>query len=120
MEAEFGRSFQHCMLIDGNDDRGIDVGICSQYPITEMISHVDDVYPGDDDTYIPVFDRDCPEFTVQLQKTQNVHVLCNHFKSKGYGGLADSAKRREQQAKRVAEILKNTILKRTWLSSPEI
>jgi hypothetical protein len=37
--------FEHIMLIDGNDDRGIAVGLLTQqnYPITRMLSHVDDV-----------------------------------------------------------------------------
>lgn len=50
--------YPHVMLIDGNDDRGIDVGIMmkSGYTIESMRSHVDDF---DDEGR--VFSRDCPE-----------------------------------------------------------
>jgi hypothetical protein len=36
--------YDHVMLIDGNDDRGIDVGILvkKKYPIVSICSHVDD------------------------------------------------------------------------------
>src|SRR3546814_9536500 len=39
-----GRPYDHVMLIDGNDERGIDVGLLTRaaYPIDAMPSHVDD------------------------------------------------------------------------------
>ena len=42
LAAEFGFSYPHYMVIDGNDDRGIDVGIASKFPIETARSHVDD------------------------------------------------------------------------------
>lgn len=50
------------MLIDGNDDRGIDVGIMlkEEYRIVRMLSHVDDK----DDEGI-VFSRDCAEYEIK-------------------------------------------------------
>jgi hypothetical protein len=40
-----GQSYDHTMLIDGNDERGIDVGIISRkgFEIRSMTSHVDDI-----------------------------------------------------------------------------
>jgi hypothetical protein len=40
-----GQSYDHTMLINGNDERGIDVGIISRkgFEIRSMTSHVDDV-----------------------------------------------------------------------------
>ena len=48
--------YPHVMVIDGNDDRGIDVGLVSRFPIATMRSHVDDLVDG-----TLVFSRDCPE-----------------------------------------------------------
>ena len=70
------------MLIDGNDDRGIDVGLLAKqgYEIDRIRSHIDDR-----DAERVVFSRDCPEFTVRTPTGQRLVVLVNHFKSKGYG-----------------------------------
>lgn len=89
------------MLIDGNDERGIDVGLLTKpgYPIESIVSHVDDMENGS-----RVFSRDCPEFTVQVSETRRVLLLVNHLKSKGYGSMAESDARRKAQAKRIREI----------------
>ncbi|MGL3608248.1 endonuclease/exonuclease/phosphatase family protein [Rhizobium sp. G187] len=99
-----GTAFRHVMLIDGNDERGIDVGLLSgpAFPIGRMRSHVDDrLSDGSDRT---VFSRDCPEFEVTTAKGERLLVMVNHFKSKGFGGTAESNRRRTAQATRVAEI----------------
>lgn len=95
------RIFGHVMLIDGNDDRGIDVGILTRgdHPIERIVSHVDDA-----DLAGPIFGRDCPEYTVRLPSGAELLVLVNHFKSKGHGAARDSNRRRRRQAERVAEI----------------
>ena len=89
------------MLIDGNDERGIDVGLLTKpsIPIESIVSHVDDVENGN-----RIFSRDCPEFTVQVSETARVLLLVNHLKSKGFGSKAESDARRKAQAKRVREI----------------
>jgi len=94
-------SFQHVMLIDGNDERGIDVGLFTKAnsPIMAMHSHVDD--PGSDHT--PIFSRDCAEYEVDADG-QKLLLMVNHFKSKGYGSPAVSNARRQAQAERVAAI----------------
>lgn len=89
------------MLIDGNDSRGIDVGLFSRRPITAMRSHIFDPDPK---TGRPVFSRDCPEFEIELEGGKRLWILGNHFKSKGFGNPTDSANRRKAQAKRVAQI----------------
>lgn len=100
-----GTPFRHVMLIDGNDERGIDVGLMSapQYPIGRMRSHVDDRLADGSDRM--VFSRDCPEFEVTTAAGNKLLVMVNHFKSKGFGGKADSDARRKAQAARVAEIV---------------
>lgn len=102
-----GKPFRHVMLIDGNDERGIDVGLMSRtgYPIGRMRSHVDDRLANDQ----PVFSRDCPEFEVATPTGARLVVMVNHLKSKGYGGTTDSNARRKAQAERVAEIYEGLI-----------
>lgn len=96
-----GHAYEHVMLIDGNDERGIDVGILTRedYLIRSMISHVDDV--DDDGT---IFGRDCPEYTIETPSGQTLLVLLNHFKSKGYGKPSESNTKRKRQATRVRAI----------------
>ena len=97
-----GQPYHHVMLIDGNDERGIDVGLLTAqgYPIGEMYSHVDDR----DSKGQRVFSRDCPEYTIQTPSGRPLVLLINHLKSKGYGSLAQSSARRRLQALRVQEI----------------
>ncbi|MGH2906983.1 MAG: endonuclease/exonuclease/phosphatase family protein [Solirubrobacterales bacterium] len=101
IKAVDGEPFEHAMLIDGNDRRGIDVGILtrSNYEIVDIRSHVDDA----DDTG-PIFSRDCPEYTIKTPGGDEIVVLVNHFKSKGYGKPATSNARRKEQAELVAKI----------------
>lgn len=89
------------MLIDGNDDRGIDVGLLTKpgFNIESIISHVDDR-----DNESRIFSRDCPEFTVRVDDDTTMVVMVNHFKSKGFGSTAVSNARRKLQAKRTREI----------------
>ncbi|MET8796500.1 endonuclease/exonuclease/phosphatase family protein [Nocardia sp. NPDC004568] len=94
------------MLIDGNDSRGIDVGILAkdQYPIHDIRSHVDD---GPFDNRI--FSRDCPEYRFDLPEDsglagESLLVLVNHLKSKFGRDQATSDKRRRRQAEEVARI----------------
>ncbi len=102
-DTPYGRS----MLIDGNDSRGIDVGLLSgdEYPVISMVSHVDDR----DRSGKRIFSRDCPEFLIQTAAGYELLVMVNHLKSKGYGGTAASNRRRKAQAKRIAEIYEQRI-----------
>ena len=104
--------YPHAMLIDGNDDRGIDVGVASRWPILDMRSHVDDPDP---ETQRPIFSRDCAEFQIDIPSSPSLWVLVNHFKSRGYGSKAANDAKRKQQAQRVAEILKRFDLKKQWV-----
>ena len=56
-----GTPYEQVMLVDGNDDRGIDVGVMVRAPLTieHIRTHVFDV---DDDGV--VFSRDCCEYHV--------------------------------------------------------
>jgi endonuclease/exonuclease/phosphatase family metal-dependent hydrolase len=96
-----GPIYGHVMLIDGNDDRGIDVGIMTKrsFEIQSIVSHVDDF-----DAHGKIFSRDCAEYKIRTSSGNMLLVLLNHFKSKGYGSPEDNNKKRERQAKRAREI----------------
>src|SRR3990172_3060384 len=95
----------HVMLIDGNDARGIDVGLLSRFPIRTIRSHVDDTFKAKHGQVEKVFSRDCPEYEVALPNGRSVWVLCNHFKSKGYGSQAANDAKRRRQARRARDIV---------------
>ena len=94
-------AYRHHMLIDGNDNRGIDVALASRVPFRQLRSHVDDREGKSE-----VFSRDCLEVELVHPAGFTVWVLLNHFKSKGYGAQATSNAKRRRQAERVAQILK--------------
>jgi endonuclease/exonuclease/phosphatase family metal-dependent hydrolase len=93
------RKFKFPMLIDGNDPRGIDVGVLSNFPIISLKTHIFDG-PANSRT----FSRDCLRVELELPGGKRLHLLCNHFKSKS-GGEAASDARRRRQSERVVEIL---------------
>jgi len=94
--------YTQIMLIDGNDDRGIDVGLMTKkdFNIGLMQSHIHDLKPDGN----PIFSRDCPEYAVNTSSGELIWVLPNHFKSKFGGNDATSIAKRKAQATRVAEI----------------
>jgi len=103
--VEFNKAFEHVMLIDGNDERGIDVGVLSRYPIEGLRSHVDDrdAHGG------RVFSRDCPEYVILLPSGQRLVVIPNHFKSKRGGNDQTAQRRRRAQAETAATIAHNAV-----------
>ena len=50
------RQYDHVMLIDGNDTRGIDVAIYSRYPLGQIWTHMFDGTGAK-----KIFSRDCPQ-----------------------------------------------------------
>lgn len=98
--------FPYNILIDGNDTRGIDVGVLSRYPIKKICTHIFDKEKPASKSYI--FSRDCLELELEIAKNKSLFILCNHFKSKGYSASQTTANaRRKLQAKKVKEILKS-------------
>ncbi|HVF74595.1 MAG TPA: endonuclease/exonuclease/phosphatase family protein [Acidimicrobiales bacterium] len=98
-----GRPYEQVMVVDGNDQRGIDVGLLArcEYPLLEIRSHIFDT-----DAKGVVFSRDCCEYHLRLPDGTRLVVLVNHLKSKGYSAPDDriGAKRRTRQATRIASI----------------
>lgn len=103
----FNCNYEHAMVIDGNDERGIDVGLLSKYEIMSMKSHVDDNYTDKKGNPQHIFSRDCPEYAIRLPNGQRLTILCNHLKSMGYGAQSDNDEKRTRQAERVKEILQD-------------
>jgi endonuclease/exonuclease/phosphatase family metal-dependent hydrolase len=97
-----GEAYAQAMLVDGNDTRGIDVGLMTKtgYQIGWLRSHVDDAAPNGGH----VFSRDCVEACIWTPSGENVWILSNHFKSRGYGVKDASDARRWLQAENVRTI----------------
>lgn len=95
--------YDEVLLIDGNDLRGIDVGVLARagHTVTDIRTHV-----YDRDAEGVVFSRDCAEYHLRTPGGERLVVLVNHFKSKGYSTPGDplGAERRRRQATRVAAI----------------
>lgn len=88
--------YGHEMSIAGNDERGINVGILSRFPIRSMRSHITHETNGK-----RTFSRDCPEYYLDLGAKKEFVVLPNHFASKGSD---KTGARRRVQATAVAAI----------------
>ncbi len=110
LEAQFGLSYKHFMVIDGNDTRGIDLGIMSRFPIKEIRSHVDD--PSGTGF---IFSRDCPEYDIVLPGGERLIILPNHFKSKRNGNDQDSQDRRKLQAETAHQIAKAALTRSEYV-----
>lgn len=117
--AEFlGNYFDRMLSIDGNDPRGIDVGVmirkgCSA-KITAVRTHIDDPEPGKKVTRKSVanfgyqvngavFSRDCLEVDVRVGG-QTLTLMANHLKAQDSKPAVSQA-RRKKQAGRVAALV---------------
>ncbi len=108
------RPYTSIMLIDGNDERGIDVGLMTKegYDVGLMRSHIHDLGKDIDATERPetlpaestIFSRDCPEYAVTTPTGEVIWVLPNHFKSKFGGNNQRSIDKRTAQAIRTRDI----------------
>jgi endonuclease/exonuclease/phosphatase family metal-dependent hydrolase len=102
-EELLGGMYRHVMLVDGNDERGIDVGIMTKpgFPIRSIRSNVDA-----EDAQGTVFSRDCCEYAVSTPSGALLKVLVNHFKSKSGGG-GDQRLRQATKVRAIADDLVN-------------
>jgi endonuclease/exonuclease/phosphatase family metal-dependent hydrolase len=107
-EVMLTKRYRHVMLVDGNDQRGIDVGLLTtaRRPILRVESHVDDrdtknANPTRRDK--PLFSRDAPVFTVRCG-TERLFVVVNHLKSQSPTGDEPPDDLRTRQSDRLAAI----------------
>lgn len=101
------QAWPHALVIDGNDQRRIDVGLLSRFPIVHARSwqHL----MADDGS--PVFDRDCLEADVEVPGLGTLTLFVNHFKSMraetdDVPGRAATRPRRLRQARTVMDIVR--------------
>lgn len=82
-EELLGGRYAHAMLVDGNDPRGIDVGLycVAGVEIDWVRSHVDVPDPV---TGRRLFSRDCPVYRLLLPSGAQLYVLLNHLKSQSF------------------------------------
>ncbi len=111
------QSYDYILLIDGNDDRGIDVSVMSRFPVEWVRSHIHETtnYLG---RKVKTFSRDCLEVLIQLPNGKPLLLMINHLKSMGYSSPDDpqSDIRREGQATRVAELVSEHDLNQEYVA----
>jgi endonuclease/exonuclease/phosphatase family metal-dependent hydrolase len=100
--------YRHVMLVDGNDIRGIDVGLLTtdRFPIGVVSSHVDDRdvnHPDVDKRDSRLFSRDAPVYRVDTGD-EPIWVIANHLKSQSFTGSEPPDQLRGRQSARLAEI----------------
>lgn len=81
-KTELGGKYTASSLIDGNDYRGVDIGVLSKYPIDSVVSHKDEGFPLNG-TQGPnyYYSRDCPEIHIAFNGRKMV-FLGTHLKAK--------------------------------------
>ena len=95
-----GMEYHHRMLVDGNDQRGIDVALMSRHPIVSVRSYRHELAENGAEK---LFSRDCLEAVVMVESVP-LTLYLNHFKSMA-GGRAQTQAKRSEQASRVAAIV---------------
>ncbi len=97
-----GKPYEYVMLLDGNDERGIDLGIMTKkgYQIDTIKTHIFDK----NEKGLNVFSRDLPEYKIITPKGEVVWIIPAHFKSKFGGNDARSIKKRKGEATKAAEV----------------
>ena len=98
-----GGRYGHCMLVDGNDPRGIDVGLLctAAIQVRWVRSHVDTPDPARAGKRL--FSRDCPVYQLRLPGGQDLFLLLNHLKSQSFSG-GDPDPLRTRQADEVRAV----------------
>jgi endonuclease/exonuclease/phosphatase family metal-dependent hydrolase len=109
--GHLGNLYPHIALVEGNDQRLIDVGILSKLPIGTIVSHQTAVHP--DDPNRRVFSRDLLQVEIlhnngnKLFTIYNTH-LKSHFVSAEEDpvqGAINANNRRKRQAETISRIL---------------
>lgn len=101
----FNAELDHVMLVDGNDDRGIDVGLMTKqdFEIRAIRSSVD--VPDPSATGEKLFSRDCADYEIKVGGNKSIRLLINHFKSQSGGGGG----KRLRQSNKVREIVDHLV-----------
>ncbi len=110
-QANLGGLYPHVALIEGNDQRLIDVGILSKLPLGAITSHQTAIHPDDPDRR--VFGRDLLEVEIldnngdKLFKLYNTHLKSHFvpFHEDQVEGKARANARRKRQAETIARLI---------------
>lgn len=89
--------YKEVVLLEGNDERGIDVALMSRYPVTSVKSHKDVRFevPGQG---MQGFQRDLLQVRIQGPNNYAFTVFVAHFKSHHGGPASDVIRRAEAEA----------------------
>lgn len=96
------KKFPYTYVIDGNDNRLIDVGLLSRFEVDFLRTHQ---FTKSSNRRSKVFSRDCLEAHVRLDGGAVLPVFVNHFTSM-MRGRAETRYRREGQSEEMIDILK--------------
>jgi endonuclease/exonuclease/phosphatase family metal-dependent hydrolase len=104
-----GGRYSHVMLVDGNDPRGIDIGLCcdAAIEVASIRSHVDVPDPATPGR--PLFSRDCPVYQLRLAGSRDLWVVLNHLKSQSFtSGNPDPLRSRQSaEVRRIYDRLRD-------------
>ncbi len=105
LAARTGSEFIERHLVEGNDPRGIDVGIMSTIPLDSVVSHRDERFAVEG-TQTPTFNftRDLPEFHLTYGGNHLV-FLAVHFRSKSGEDLPEKRLAEAQRARAIADAI---------------
>ena len=93
-----GGRYGHSLLIDGNDLRGIDVGLFCIDAITVALDAQPRRRPRPADARRRLFSRDCPVHQLRLPGGEDLYLLLNHLKSQSFSSGDPDPLRSRQSA----------------------
>lgn len=89
--------YKHVTLIEGNDQRGIDVAVMSKFPIVNVKSHKDRTFRIPGESQPAKLSRDLLQTTITTPNGYTFTYFVTHLKSK-HGGAASDARRKAEAA----------------------
>ncbi len=105
-----GRRYAYAILFEGNDARGIDIGVLSKHPVIALRTNVFTADPAEpkrrDGSAGRLFERDCLELAIALPDgAGELGLLATHFKSKRGRDESDTDPKRLRQSAEIARIV---------------
>ena len=94
------KGYPHLLLLEGNDNRGIDVALMSKYPIENPVSHKETTFKVEGETKKGHFLRDVLQADIEMPGKMPVRFFVTHFASKLGGQRSDRLRKAEAKAAR--------------------
>jgi len=94
------KTYPHLLLLEGNDNRGIDVALMSKYPIQNPVSHKDTTFKVEGEKKKGRFLRDVLQADIEMPGKIPVRLFVTHFASKLGGQRSDRLRKAEAKAAR--------------------